>query len=196
MAKENLTFLNKNNEYCQVFIARKQHQIAQNYLVETRKFSCNCTKKSSSCRYTVIHFLVITFLILINSRTSAAYFRSMWDTDNEDSDPRVSRDREKYEICLNGEYLKDYTVYDGKDAGEYHNLGDVDSFAECAELCCQDSTCSLALMLTSPLSGDKNCFRIYCYSEETCKPKSAKHSRYKPHLFKRGSDAEKPVKGM
>ena len=32
--------------------------------------------------------------------------------------------------------------------------------------------------------------------QKTCKPKSAKHSRYKPHLFKRGSDAEKPVKGM
>ena len=117
----------------------------------------------------------------------------MWDTDNEDLD---SRDRSKYEMCLNGEYLKDYTVYDGEDAGDYINLGDTNSFTECAELCCQDSTCFVALMLTSPLSGHKKCFKINCYSEETCKPKSAKHSRYKPHLFKRGSDAEKPVKGM
>ena len=197
MAKENLTFLDENNEYCQeVFITKKQHQIAHNYLVEAGKFSCNCTKKSSSCRYTFIHFVIITFLILVNSSTSAAaYFRNMWDTDNEDSNFRFSRNRSKYEICLNGEYLKDYTVYDGRDAGEYINLGEVDSFTECAELCCQDSKCYLALMLTSPLSGDKNCFKINCYAEETCKPKSAKHSKYNPHLFKRGSDAEKPVKG-
>jgi len=142
---------------------------------------------------------IFVFLALLHIRTTAASSRSdfnSWGTDSPETDSRFSPEDASFETCLKGEYLRGYTLAEGREAGEYTNLGEVKNFNHCIELCCDNESCMVALMLTSPRSGKKDCFKVDCYEPDgnSCKPRYARKSKYHPYLFKRGLQTHRPLK--
>ncbi|XP_057309801.1 dyslexia-associated protein KIAA0319-like protein isoform X2 [Hydractinia symbiolongicarpus] len=180
------------------FMQKKTNDNNQNISNER----CYCNKQalygSNYNKYTKVMHILLLSLVIFSSQTLCSAYRhnSDWNIDNSESDSRYSSDTTDYEVCLHGEYLKGYTLEGGTKAGDYHNIGEVDGFEECAELCCQKYDCNLAIMLTYPKSERNTCFKVDCYDPESslCKLKSARHSKYRPHLFRRGVQQHKHKK--
>lgn len=96
------------------------------------------------------------------------------------------------ELCRRGEYFEDYALEGGSKAGKYIKLhGVAKTLDDCADLCCQNRDCKMALMLKH------SCFRVDCKKGDPhrCKRIFAGGSRFKPKLFIRG-EVEKPMKGI
>ena len=171
---------------------------------------CNCSRKVFNTRTSkhLIYYLTI-FLLLSGAEQASALFSkhrrpsSDWGIDDSESDSRLSsadivNDPGDYATCMRGEYLEGYTLIGGTHAGEYKNLGVVQTFESCASLCCEDNNCNLAVMLTHLRSSVRNCFKVTCYDEysDSCKSRSAPKSKYHPYVFRRGREMQKPMKGI
>ena len=71
---------------------------------------------------------------------------------------------------------KNVTLASAIDAGTFEDKGKMDSISDCVKSCGESSDCNIAFMLSS------QCFNVHCFSDDTCKTKSAYSSFYNPEL--------------
>ena len=61
------------------------------------------------------------------------------------------------------------TLHSGMDAGNFKIHGKSNNITNCAELCCQDQLCDIALIMTG------RCYTVQCYSMEDCQSKTSEN---------------------
>lgn len=137
------------------------------------KNASSCTRFISNMKISLVTFIAIALLVRPPGFCEAA-----------------AKKLSNHELCRRGEYYEDFALKGGSKAGTYIKLhGAVRTFDECADLCCRDEDCKMALMLKH------SCFRVDCRKGDPhlCERISAKRSRFNPKLFIRG-EVEKPMK--
>ena len=158
---------------------------------------CRCNHKTSFIQKRksndFLQFVTLFILIISYTHTlcSASFSRrrpsANWDIDGRESDSRLNEYNDP--IC-EGEYLEGYSLSGGTKAGKYVNIGPVENIYDCSNLCCQQDTCKLAIMLLYPKSNKRSCFDVSCYDKYNsngCTPVISEESRYHPYIFKRNS---------
>lgn len=61
------------------------------------------------------------------------------------------------------------TLHSGMDAGNFKLHGKSNNITHCAELCCLDRLCDIALIMTG------RCYTVQCYSMKDCQSKNAEN---------------------
>ena len=86
--------------------------------------------------------------------------------------------------CKFGETLNHTAFVGGLRAGNFTNKGTVTSMGVCQDLCCNEATCDVAVMMKHA------CFLVACRSEALCKPRKAHLERFSLLLSYRDRKAE------
>ena len=86
--------------------------------------------------------------------------------------------------CKFGEILNHTAFVGGLRAGNFTNKGIVTSMGVCQDLCCNEATCDVAVMMKHA------CFLVACRSEALCKPRKAHLERFSLLLSYRDRKAE------
>ena len=151
---------------------------------------CKLQEQFTAIRSNMMRSFVI-FLILSSHITITSGYNKPPD-DTDDSETEGSLSKKDYKICKTGLKLPGYSLKGGTKAGEYINLGSVNFFDECIDLCCKESDCQVAVMLTH--KEQQKCFKVVCYDpdNESCQPVHAtrQKEKYHPYLFLRGENEE------
>lgn len=169
---------------------RRDSNLSSSFLHNNRKtFKTRCTELW-------LYFILINITISqVNSfiyegdnfRRSSRGTRHRTSTRSRNFLNSLKRSRAEYHSCLQGgEYLKGFTLEGGTKAGNFTSLGEANSLAECARICCRRPGCPQALLLTQPGTNSKTCFEVKCHENKSCKEVSALDSAYKPELFRKG----------
>ena len=91
--------------------------------------------------------------------------------------------------CASTSQLYNVTFVEGINAGNFSDMGNVESMLECKEKCCQDKSCNIAFKI----QGD--CYGVQCFSRISCRTRIAKNADvFKPEMtlirpFKASLDA-------
>lgn len=73
--------------------------------------------------------------------------------------------------------MSNVTFVEGINAGNFSDMGNVESMQDCKEKCCQDKGCNIAFKI----QGD--CYGVACYSRESCRTRIAKNADvFKPEM--------------
>ena len=67
-----------------------------------------------------------------------------------------------HQKCLQSMVYYGVALRGGWTSGKFTDMGIVPSLQKCVQLCCNDSTCDLAMLMS------QKCFTIHCYSPEDC----------------------------
>lgn len=68
--------------------------------------------------------------------------------------------------CNIKEIARNTTLFSGMNAGNFKVHGKSNNITHCAELCCQDRLCDLAVIMTG------RCYTVHCYSMKDCQSKA------------------------
>lgn len=79
-------------------------------------------------------------------------------------------------LCTHSPISTNVTLRGGDKAGNFSNLGEVESMHMCTALCCAKSTCDLAFMI------GETCVAVECNSEEMCQTVRARPTQYNPKI--------------
>ena len=93
--------------------------------------------------------------------------------------------------CTQSPILKNVTVRGGIHAGNFTDLGEVESMRMCIALCCEHKACDLSFMIGS------TCIEVSCVSEELCQAVRARPYKYNPQIayIRRRQLRKSPVLG-
>lgn len=78
--------------------------------------------------------------------------------------------------CTHSPISTNVTLRGGVKAGNFSNLGDVESMHMCTALCCAKWTCDLAFMI------GETCVAVECASEELCQTVRARPTGFNPKI--------------
>ncbi|XP_048590274.1 uncharacterized protein LOC5501396 [Nematostella vectensis] len=78
--------------------------------------------------------------------------------------------------CQNSPISYNVTLRSGIRSGNFTDQGRVESVKACVSLCCEREDCNVAFMLKD------NCYLVSCFSQRSCEPVPAHHSRFQPRL--------------
>lgn len=150
-----------------------------------RPNKCNCIKREQFFfRLKTLWFLVAFVTLSSHIKLASGEYKP---PDNA-VDSKNSFFQNDYKTCKKGLKLPGYSLNGGTKAGDYINLGSVNIFDECIDLCCQESDCEIAVMLTH--KKQQKCFKVVCFKVDSdlCKPVHAtkQKEKYHPYLFFRG----------
>lgn len=76
--------------------------------------------------------------------------------------------------CTESEAEDGVTLKGGIGAGNFTDVGTVESVDSCTRLCCVAEKCDLALVIKG------HCFLVACFSKELCKTVKAETKNYRP----------------
>ena len=79
-------------------------------------------------------------------------------------------------MCTHSPISTNVTLRGGVSAGNFSNLGDVESMHMCTALCCAKPTCDLAFMI------GETCVAVECASEEMCQTIRARPTLFNPKI--------------
>ena len=71
--------------------------------------------------------------------------------------------------CNIKEIAQNVTLHSGMDAGIFKPHGKIDNITTCAQLCCQDRLCDIAVVMTD------RCYTVQCFSAKDCESKESEN---------------------
>ena len=76
--------------------------------------------------------------------------------------------------CTETEAEEGVTLKGGLKAGNFTDVGTVESIDSCTRLCCVSERCNLAMLING------HCFLVNCFSKELCKTVKTETKNYRP----------------
>ena len=76
--------------------------------------------------------------------------------------------------CTESEAEEGVTLKGGMGAGNFTDVGTVESLDSCTRLCCVSEKCDLAMLIKG------RCFLVDCFSEDLCKTVKTETKNYRP----------------
>ena len=78
--------------------------------------------------------------------------------------------------CTETEAEEGVTLKGGMEAGNFTDVGTVESIDSCTRLCCVSERCDLAMLIKG------RCFLVKCFSKELCKTVKTETKNYRPTI--------------